>query len=202
MFTVLYGSSDAHLRDLVRFYQPDAQAAIDVTYGAGTLSRLCPCPVVGIDQDPTTSPTYFADARTDLTELFPEPCFDVGIYDPPYLYGSKAMHMGPVGAKTWNSTRTTWKDPLELRETSVAVGLQLVQVLHPHGIVIVKIADARHKKTLVRNDQVVIDAFEHVGWRLHDRLVYIRTMVNSYKNDLSATAAHGYFLVFKRWEGK
>lgn len=202
MLTVLFAESADNLAHLVRFYAPTAQTLLDVTFGAGTLTKKSPVPVIGVDKDPTSSAKYTADATTDLTTLFPEPCFDVAVFDPPYLYGSKAMHMGPVGDKTWSGERTTWKDPLELRETARGVAQQLHQVLLPSGLVIVKIADARFKKRLVRNAQVVADAFETYGFYLHDQIIYVRTMINSYGNAVSANGAHGYFLIFKKGDGK
>lgn len=199
MLSVLFAESADNLAHLIRFYAAEADRLLDVTYGAGTLSKKSPIPVVGVDRDPESKAEFIADSMTDLGLIFEGQTFPAAVFDPPYLYGAKAMHMGPVGDKTWSDVRSTWKDPTELMETSRAIAGELAKVLTADGIVFVKIMDSRFKGKLVRNHDLVIAAFEvNKAFRLIDQIVYIRTNISSYPHGSSAQSAHGYFLVFKR----
>lgn len=196
MLSVIFAESGDNLAHLVRFYAPHADRLLDVTFGAGTLSRRVGIPVVGVDKDPTTKATVIADSAASLP--FTAESFAAAVYDPPYLYGSKAMHMGPIGAKTWELQRSTWKTPDDLADTSKGIAEQLYRVMRADGVVIVKIMDSRFKGRLVRNHDIVTDAFEVNGWRLHDVVIYIRTVTGSFVNNVSAQSTHGYFLVFRK----
>lgn len=61
-----------------------------------------------------------------------------------------------------------------------------------------KVMDSRFRRKLVRNHDVVTGAFEAAGWRLHDQLIYIRTVTGSFTNPVTAQCGHGYFLVFRK----
>ena len=196
MLSVLFAESGDNLAHLVRFYAPHADRLLDVTFGGGTLSRRVSIPVVGVDKDPTTKATIIADSAVALP--FEADSFRAAVYDPPYLYGTKAMHMGPVGQKTWEEQRSTWKAPEDLATTSDGIAQQLYRVLAPDGVVIVKIMDSRFKGRLIRNHDIVARAFERHGWRLHDVLVYVRTVTGSFVNAVSAQSTHGYFLILKK----
>ena len=195
MLSVLFGESGDNLAHLVRFYAPTATRLLDVTYGAGTLPRRSPIPVVGVDKDPTSRAPVLADAGR---LPFAPGSFAVACYDPPYLYGSKAMHGGPVGQKTWQPQRSTWKTPNDLIAMSAAVASELACILRPAGVVIVKIMDSRFKGRLIRNHDIVSAAFESNEFVLLDQLVYLRTSIGSFVNLRSAQSAHGYFLIFRK----
>lgn len=195
MLSVLFAESGDNLAHLVRFYAPDADRLLDVTYGNGTLSKRVGIPVVGVDKDPETTPTIRGDARNlPLADA----SFGVACYDPPYLYGTPANHMGPIGTKTWSNTRSTWKSPDDLIDLSFGVARELSRILNAEGVVIAKIMDSRYKGRLERNHEHVIAAFESAGFVLHDIIVYIRTVTGSFVNNRSAQSAHGYYLIFKR----
>jgi len=192
MLSVLFAESGDNLSRLLEFYAPTATLVLDVTFGGGTLTKRARIPVIGVDRDPSTRPSVRADSR----ELpFLNHSFAVAVYDPPYLYGSSAMHMGPIGGKTWNNTRSTWKSPHELIQTSEAIARELARVLTSDGLAICKIMDSRYRGQLIRNHDIVADAFERHGFRVRDQLVYIRTVTGSYVNTVSAQSTHGYFLV-------
>jgi hypothetical protein len=195
MLSVLYMESADALAHLVRFYCPKAPRLLDVTHGTGTMTKKCPVPVLGVDLDPTSKAKVLANS-TALP--FAPGSFEAALFDPPYLYGSQAMHMGPIGKKTWQSQRTTWKRPEELEQFAAGVAAQLADVLTPHPIVLVKIMNSRYKTTLVRNDDLVTRCFTDEGFRLHDQLIYVRTVTGSFPNPSSSQMAHGFYLVFKR----
>jgi hypothetical protein len=195
MLSVLFAESGDNLSRLLEFYAPSATRVLDVTFGSGTLTKRARIPVVGVDQDLTTTPSVYGDSRR---LPFVDEAFGVAVYDPPYLYGSPAMHMGPIGGKTWNNTRSTWKSPNQLVQTSADIARELTRVLTPDGIVICKIMDSRFRGSLVRNHDIVATAFEDNGFALRDQIVYIRTVTGSYVNNRSAQSTHGYFLVLER----
>lgn len=196
MLSVLFAESADNMERLVGFYAPAAKRILDVTHGSGTLTkRLSSVRVFGVDRDLETRPTVWADSRW---LPFGSGVFDAAIYDPPYLYGSFAAHMGPIGEKTWSNIRSTWKTPMDLVTTSEAVALELSRVLTDDGIAFCKIMDSRFKGRLVRNHDIVTTAFEARGFVLRDQLVYIRTVTGSYVNARSAQSTHGYFLVLAR----
>jgi hypothetical protein len=195
MLSVLFAESGDNLSRLLEFYAPSASRVLDVTYGGGTLTKRARIRVVGIDKDPTTRPAVRADSRA---LPFTSGSFDVAVYDPPYLYGTPALHMGPIGKKTWNNTRSTWKGPEQLIHTSEGIARELARVLTAQGVVICKIMDSRFRGRLVRNHDLVADAFERHGFVLRDQVVYIRTVTGSYVNTKSAQSTHGYFLMFGR----
>lgn len=195
MLSVLFAESGDNFSRLLEFYAPTAMRVLDVTYGSGTLTKRARIKVIGIDRDPTTTPSVRADAR----QLpFLADSFDVATYDPPYLYGSAAQHMGTIGAKTWSNARSTWKAPTQLVQTSQAIARELARVLTPNGLVICKIMDSRYRGSLIRNHDIVADAFEANGFVLRDQVVYIRTVTGSYVNNKSAQSTHGYFLMLER----
>jgi len=195
MLSVLFAESCDNLAHLVRFYAPHADRLLDVTYGNGTLSKRVGIPVVGVDKDPDTNPTIRGDARNLPLD---DASFHAACYDPPYLYGAKAMHMGPIGTKTWSNVRSTWKSPADLIDLSQGVARELRRVLSAEGVVIVKIMDSRYKGRLERNHEHVIRCFEGAGFVMHDLIVYLRTVTGSFVNNKSAQSAHGYFLIFKQ----
>jgi len=196
LLSVVFAESGDNLAHLLRFYAPHAERLLDVTYGGGTLSRRVSVPVVGVDKDPASKASIIADSASALP--FDDGTFRAAVYDPPYLYGSKAMHMGPIGTKTWEVQRSTWNTPEDLRSTSEGIARQLYRVLAEDGVVFVKIMDSRFKGRLIRNHDIVVDAFEAHGWRLHDVVVYVRTVTGSFVNAVSAQSTHGYFLIFKK----
>jgi SAM-dependent methyltransferase len=196
VLTVLLGESADNLAHLFRFYAGSADKLLDVTYGAGTLSKRVPVPVVGVDKDPESSAQIIADSAGPLP--FEDGSFGAAVLDPPYLYGAKAMHMGPVGQKTWSNVRSTWKNPNELREMAARVGRELARLVAPDGVLFVKIMDSRYRGKLIRNHDIVTEALEGVGFTLIDQIVYLRTVTGSFVNPRTAQSAHGYFLIFRR----
>lgn len=196
MLSVLFAESGDNLAHLLRFYAPHAEQLLDVTFGGGTLSKRVHVPVVGVDKDPGSKASIIADSASHLP--FADSTFKAAVYDPPYLYGSKAMHMGPIGTKTWETQRSTWDTPDDLKQTSEGVAQQLYRVMAPDGVVFVKVMDSRFKGRLIRNHDIVVNAFEAGRWRLHDVVVYIRTVTGSFVNKVSAQSTHGYFLIFKK----
>lgn len=196
MLSVLFAESADNFSRLLEFYAPTAALVLDVTFGAGTLTkRARGVRVVGVDKDLDTTPTVRADSRA---LPFVDGSFPVAVYDPPYLYGSFAQHMGTIGKKTWSNARSTWKTPRDLSETSAGVARELLRVLSPDGLVICKVMDSRYQGSLVRNHDIVVDAFESHGFALRDQIVYIRTVTGSYANTKSAQSTHGYFLILSR----
>ena len=195
MLSVLYMESADALAHIIRFYCPDAPVLLDVTHGTGTMTKKCPIPVVGVDIDPNSKAEIIADS-TSLP--LPDSSFDAAVFDPPYLYGSHAMHMGPIGKKTWAAERTTWKKPQDLISFSAGIGAELSRVLRPGGKAIVKIMNSRLKGDLIRNDQIITDAFGAYNLKLQDQVVYVRTVTGSFPNPKSAQMAHGFWLIFKR----
>lgn len=195
MLSVVFAESADCLAHLLRFYAPAAPRLLDVTYGAGTLSRRVGIPVVGVDKDPTTKATHIADSTALPLD---SGTFEAAVFDPPYLYGSHAMHMGPVGQKTWSPARSTWKTPTDLEEFAWGVASELRRVLVPGSPVFVKIMDSRFKGRLIRNHEIIQDAFEQQDFTLVDIIVYIRTVTSSFVNAKSAQSAHGYYLIFRR----
>src|SRR3990167_8274776 len=195
MLTVIYAESADNLAHLIRFYAPTADRLLDITYGGGTLSSRSPIPVTGIDIDRGSKAHIIADITLPLP--VEKGSFEIAVYDPPYLYGSKAMHMGPVGMKTWQPERSTWKTPVDLIHLTNGAASNLYPVMKPNGCTVVKIMDSRFKGRLILNHRLVTDAFEANNWRLVDQIVYIRTVTGSFVNKKSAQCAHGYFLIFR-----
>jgi hypothetical protein len=196
MLSVLFAESADNFSRLLEFYAPYATRVLDVTFGAGTLTkRARGVQVIGVDKDPDTKPTVRADSRR---LPFLDGSFPVAVYDPPYLYGSLAQHMGVIGEKTWSNARSTWKTPNDLSETSDGVARELARVLTADGLAICKVMDSRYRGSLIRNHDIVIDAFESHGFALRDQVVYIRTVTGSYVNTKSAQSTHGYFLMLGR----
>lgn len=195
MLSVLFAESGDNLSRLLEFYAPSATRVLDVTFGGGTLTKRARIQVIGVDRDRTTTPSVFADARA---LPFIDRSFRAAVYDPPYLYGSLAMHQGQIGKKTWSNARSTWKSPQELTQTSDGVARELARVLTPDGVAICKIMDSRYRGRLIRNHDIVAEAFERHGFELRDQVVYIRTVTGSYVNKVSAQSTHGYFLMLSR----
>lgn len=195
MLSVLFAESADNFSRLLEFYAPQATRVLDVTYGNGTLTKRARVKVIGVDKDPGTTPSVRADSRS---LPFAAESFEVAVYDPPYLYGTPALHMGPIGAKTWTNARSTWKQPHELVETSQRIARELARVLTADGVALCKVMDSRFRGRLIRNHDLIADAFEAAGFVLRDQLVYIRTVTGSYVNTVSAQSTHGYFLVMKR----
>src|SRR3990167_6067807 len=193
MLSVIFAESGDNLAHLIDFYAPQATEILDVTYGNGTLCSRLRIPVVGVDIDPDTKAQIIADATGPLP--LEQGRFSVVVYDPPYLYGAHAMHMGPIGAKTWKPERSTWKKPEELFKLSEGIARNLLNYTAQDCTIIVKIMDSRYKGRLCRNHNSVTVAFEEHGWYLHDQLVYIRTVTGSFVNKRSAQSTHGYFLI-------
>ena len=69
------------LSRLLEFYAPSATRVLDVTFGSGTLTKRARIPVVGVDQDLTTTPSVYGDSRR---LPFVDEAFGVAVYDPPY----------------------------------------------------------------------------------------------------------------------
>src|SRR5688572_18248932 len=88
VLSVLFAESSDNLAHLVRFYAPHADRLLDVTFGAGTLSKRVSVPVVGVDKDPESKAAIIADSAQALP--FNDGAFTAAVYDPPYLYGVKA----------------------------------------------------------------------------------------------------------------
>lgn len=195
MLSVLFAESGDNLSRLLEFYAPTATRVLDVTFGAGTLTKRARIRVVGVDKDRTTTPSVHADSRA---LPFRYGSFSAAVYDPPYLYGTLAMHQGTIGKKTWSNARSTWKSPQELMQTSDGVARELARVLEPNGVAICKIMDSRYRGRLIRNHDIVAEAFERHGFTLRDQIVYIRTVTGSYVNRVSAQSTHGYFLMLSR----
>ena len=194
MLSVLYMESADAVAHIVRFYCPNAPALLDVTHGTGTMVKKCPIPVVGVDKDPNSKASIIADSTALPLD---DNSYQAAVFDPPYLYGSHAMHMGPIGKKTWTAERTTWKKPEELAGFSGGVARELRRVLTDDGVVIVKIMNSRNKGMLIRNDHLVVSAFEEHGFRLQDQLIYVRTVTGSFPNPKSAQMAHGFYLILR-----
>jgi hypothetical protein len=195
MLSVLFAESGDNLSRLLEFYVPTAERVLDVTYGAGTLTKRARTRIIGLDRELSLTPSVFGDA---CALPFLSGSFEAAVYDPPYLYGSPAMHMGPIGKKTWSNARSTWKMPHDLSRTSNGVARELARVLTVDGVVITKIMDSRYKGRLIRNHDIVAAAFEQHGFVVRDQLVYIRTVTGSYTNTKSAQSTHGYFLVTQK----
>ena len=194
MLTVLYGESADLLAHIVRFYAPTAPTLLDITHGRGTLTKKLTIPVVGVDKDPTSRATIIADLGNLPLDA---DSFRLACFDPPYLYGVQAMHMGPVGQKAWNSSRSTLKVPADFVKLAADAARELARVLIVGGLVIIKVMDSRFKGQLVRNHDICIAAFEQCGFRLHDVLIYIRTVTGSFTNTKSAQSAHGYYIIME-----
>lgn len=195
MLSVLFAESADNLAHLVRFYAPKAMRLLDVTYGSGTLVKRCPIPVISVDRDLTATPTVYADSGA---LPFRDACFDVAVFDPPYLYGTATTHQGIVGQKTWSNVRSTWLRPQEFTSCCERISAELKRVLTPHAIVICKIMDCRYKGRIVRNHDIMAEAFEREGFTLRDQNVYIRTVTGSFVNPKSAQSSHGYFLILEK----
>ena len=194
--SVLYLESADALAHLIRFYCPNAPALLDVTYGTGTMARKSPIPVLGVDIDPSSRAQIVADS-TNLP--LKAGSYQAAVFDPPYLYGSASSHRGPVGAKTWDEKRTTWKKPMDLVLFSEKIAKELGRVLIPGATIFVKIMNSRFKGSLIRNDNVITAAFDlHDQFTLHDQLVYVRTVTGSFTNSRSSQMAHGFWLIFRR----
>jgi SAM-dependent methyltransferase len=197
MLNVVYAESADNLLHLLRFYAPDCSLVLDVTSGGGTLSRRLDGRVVRCDIDATAQ----ADVRADAGALpFAGALFDALVFDPPYLYGSDAMHQGPVGLKTWATQRSTWREPAQLIDLSRRVAAEAFRVLRPYGVAVVKVMDSRLNGRIVRNHDLAREAFEDAGFLLGDDVIYIRTVTGSFTNPKSAQNAHGHFLVMRRAE--
>lgn len=195
MLSVLFAETGDCLAHLLRFYAPNAPALLDITYGAGALSRRVSIPVVGVDKDPLSK----ASIVCDLCSLpFEDAAFHVACFDPPYLYGYRALHMGLIEKTSWETQRSTWKHPDEFRDLSSKAAQELYRVIVADGVVIVKVMPSRFKGRMIRNEALAISAFEDKKWRLHDQIVYIRTLTGSFVNNVSAQNAHGFYLVFKK----
>lgn len=199
MLSVLFAESADNLAHLVRFYAPQAKRLLDVTHGSGTLTKRCPIPVVSVDKDATTTAKVIADS-TALPFL--DSVFTVAVVDPPYLYGTPAAHMGLVGQKTWTNARSTWKAPHEFTACVDGIARELYRVLADEGVVFGKVMDSRFKGRIVRNHDLMAEAFEGHGFRLRDQIVYLRTVTGSFVNPKSAQSSHGYFLVFQKMKAR
>lgn len=195
MLSVLYLESADALPHLVRFYCPKAPRLLDVTYGTGTMCKKLHIPVVGVDVDPASKAHVIADS-TNLP--FPDGSFEAAIFDPAYLYGSRAMHMGPVGMKTWDTQRTTWKKPEDLENFAMGVAGELKRIITMGGTVFSKIMDSRLHGRMVRNRDILIRAFEDNGFHLFDEVVYLRTVTGSFTNPRTAQKAHGFYQIYHR----
>ena len=195
MLSVVFAESADNFAHLVRFYAPDADRLLDVTHGAGTLTKRCPIPVLGVDRDPGSKASVICDS---CALPFRDDSFAAAVFDPPYLYGSHAMHMGPIGKKTWSTLRSTWDVPADLVRTARGIAAELYRVCQGEATVFCKVMDSRFKGKLIRNHDIVADAFEERGFTLIDQIVYVRTVTGSFVNAVSAQSAHGYFLVLRK----
>lgn len=76
---------------------------------------------------------------------------------------------------------------------SELVAAELARVLTLTGIAICKVMDSRFRGRLIRNHDIIADAFERHGFRMRDQIVYIRTVTGTYVNTKTAQSTHGYF---------
>lgn len=192
MLSVLFGEQPDLMKHIADFYFPTDARVLDVSHGIGSLVQRLEN-VTGVDIDPR-SPAQFEADSTDLP--FDDCSFDVGIFDPPYLYGRSTQRL--QDRPKWTDERSRQEHPLEFVKLATGTALELERVLVPGGIVVVKVADSRYKGRLVLNHSIIIDAFQEAGLPLRDLLVYVRGGTGLFKNAKSAQGSHGYFVISQK----
>ena len=195
MLSVFFAEQDSAMRQIFDFYTPECTSVLDVSFGGGKLSRRLPN-VVGVDQDSNTK----ADIIANSTVLpLKDATFQVGIFDPPYLYGRRRVELKRKKETSWDSdVRTKQQTPEEFVQRVIGTARELFRVLCSEGIAYVKVCDSRFNGHLIPNHILCINAFIDAGFILHDIVVYIRTFTGMFSSAKSAQNAHGYFIIFRK----
>jgi len=191
MLSVLLMEADDALPHLVRFYSKPRASILDITYGKGTLVRKWDGPVTGIDLKPQPVVGHrVIEGDFSSTEI--DGSFDVGLYDPPYLYGRTSEVLYQRSDPDWKSQHTNAFTPADFFELSRVAAVKLWRHC---PVALIKVMNSRIKGELVDNREMVREAFTSVNWKLRDELIYVRLGVGVFRNNRTAQVAHGYWLV-------
>ena len=125
MLSVLLMEADDAVAHIVRFYAPMASSLLDITYGKGTLVRaLRNIEITGID----LAPSPIVGHRV-ITGNFCSDCplgmWDVGLYDPPYLYGRTSEVLYQRSDEDWKKQHTNAFTPSDFEKLAVSAAKNL-----------------------------------------------------------------------------
>ena len=183
---------------IVRFYAPRASSLLDITYGKGTLVRaLKNIEITGIDLAPLPIAGHCVVTSDFRGDDCPLGTWDVGLYDPPYLYGRTSEVLYQRSDEDWKKQHTNAFTPSDFEELAVSASMVLGKRC---PLAVVKVMNSRLKGLYVDNASIVSTAFLNNGWMLRDQIVYARLGVGVFRNTKTAQVAHGFYLIFSKKE--
>lgn len=183
------------LRDILELYsKPDARI-LDMTYGTGAFWR----DIDAHQYELVTNDLYKNNPNSNHWHFGAVPTpgrgFDVVVFDPPYVHGSRTIHPSlgrqygidkPISAK-------------EITENYYRLARYVRKVLRADGILVVKTQDEIESGKQVWRHFDVGQFFRVQGWDLLDLLVVVQKgkPMMRHKHQKHARKNHSYFMVFK-----
>ena len=197
MLSLHFAEAPDWFAHMIRFYLPSGGAILDTTYGAGKLVSKLPSNIILTKSD--MSPEAPDVIQADAGKLpFPETAFDAVVFDPPYLYGRERFKGYDRPAHDFKEKHSKNQTIEEFNLRVLGAAAEAMRVLKVGGLWLVKVGNARLDKTVVSNQQMVIQAAELAGLQFFDENIYVRNGIGVFTNNVVAQQAHGYLLVFKK----
>jgi hypothetical protein len=141
ILSLVHGSDQDCLRDLIELHAPSEPAILDVTYGAGRMWRGLPWqPVERVDSRPLPNLTWVGDFRHLPVEWNER--FDLVVFDPPHMTdaGRNSRYAERFGASV-----ESVQGHADIGHLYRPFLREARRVLRPGGIILAKIADQVHR---------------------------------------------------------
>lgn len=183
------------LRDILELYTKPGARILDMTYGEGAFWGA----IDASKYDLTTNDLYKdnpSGSHWDFRAFpTPEAGFDVVVFDPPYVHGSKTIH--PSLGRQYGIDKPI--SAQEITENYVRLVRYVRRILKPGGILVAKTQDEIESGKQVWRHFDVKQFFRVQGWELLDLLVVVQKgkPIMRHKYQKHARKNHSYFMVFE-----
>lgn len=195
VFTARQSHNSEVLRDILELYATRGARILDMTYGNGAFWRKIDASRYELTtndlfkHNPSGNHWHFGAVPT------PAVGFDVVVFDPPYVHGSKTIHKSlakqygidkPISAK-------------DITENYNQLARYVRKILRPDGLLIIKTQDEIESGKQVWRHLDVQKFFWNQGWELLDFLIVMQKNkpMMRHKHQKHARKNHSYFMVFR-----
>ena len=209
VFSAMQGTNDALFPDILALYVAQGSTVADITYGKGVFWK-------GVDLDLYDLRATDLAAGTDCRHLpYSDNSIDAVVFDPPYMHtpGGTA-HVGHQNFEHYygnnGSSSTGSKYHEAVLDLYFATGIELLRVLRPGGVAIVKCQDEVCANQQRLTHVEVINHYQEIGLIAEDLFVLLRNNkpgMSRVARQVHARKNHSYFIVFwkqvgkRRWKG-